>query len=100
MTTIESRTEALSIPVSDHDLPMRFGFAAKVLGQEGLKSMTPVAGTNDRTFVVSIGYLHEIFTYLEKSESRCIACRAIIAPYVTHPDMPQFHGQITEAAKS
>ena len=47
---------------------------------------------------VSLGYLAAIFDYLERSSIRMYRMSSDLAPYVTHPDMPQFHSQIDECA--
>lgn len=45
---------------------------------------------------VSLRYLHKIFDYLEENNIRMYRMSSDLAPYVTHPDMPQFHGMIKE----
>ncbi|HZQ52628.1 MAG TPA: UV DNA damage repair endonuclease UvsE [Bryobacteraceae bacterium] len=46
---------------------------------------------------MSIEYLHAIFNYLEKSRIRMYRMSSDVAPYVTHPDLPQFRRQIAES---
>ncbi len=77
--------------------PTRLGFAVKVLGQEGLKSNDSRRWRSAPHLRVSIEYLHAIFSYLENSEIRMYRMSSDIAPYVTHPDLPQFHGQLAES---
>ena len=74
----------------------RLGFAVKVLGQDRLKSNDSRRWQSSPHLRVSIDYLHAIFTYLEKSNIRMYRMSSDLAPYVTHPDLPQFHGQIRE----
>lgn len=76
--------------------PLRFGFAVKVLGQTDLKSNDSRRWQNDPHLRVSLGYLHAIFDYLARHDITMYRMSSDIAPYVTHPDMPQFHGQIRE----
>jgi UV DNA damage endonuclease len=76
---------------------VRLGFAVKVLGQHGLKSNDSRRWQSGPHLRVSIEYLHAIFTYLEKSKIRMYRMSSDVAPYVTHPDLPQFHGQIAES---
>lgn len=78
--------------------PMRFGFAVKVLGREGLKSNDSRRWQNEPHLSVSIGYLREIFRYLEKADISMYRMSSDIAPYSTHPDLPQFHNQVKECA--
>jgi UV DNA damage endonuclease len=76
---------------------MRLGFAVKVLGQEGLKSNDARRWQNNPHLRNSIEYAHGIFDYLEKTRISMYRFSSDFAPYLTHPDMPQFHGQIDEA---
>ncbi len=62
------------------------------------KAATPAAGRKTRTCSRSIEYLHGVFDYLQKQKITMYRMSSDIAPYATHPDMPQFHGQVTEAA--
>ena len=78
--------------------PLRFGFAVKVLGQEGLKSNDTRRWQSDPHLSVSLGYLRDIFDYLRKTDITMYRMTSDLAPYVTHPDMPQFHNQIAECA--
>ncbi len=78
--------------------PLRFGFPVKVLGQAGLKSNDSRRWQIEPHLKVSLGYLHEIFHYLAKHQIRMYRMSSDIAPYATHPDMPQFHTQIRESA--
>ncbi len=74
--------------------PLRFGFAVKVLGQPGLKSNGTRRWQNEPHLRVSLEYLHAIFSYLEQQRITMYRMSSDLAPYVTHPDLPQFHGQI------
>ncbi len=80
------------------DRPMQLGFAVKVLGQTEpeLKSNDARRWQSDPHLRVSLGYLHEIFSYLDRVDIRMYRMSSDIAPYATHPDMPQFHRQIAE----
>jgi len=75
----------------------RLGFAVKVLGRQGLKSNDSRRWQSGPHLRVSIEYLHNIFDYLEESGIRMYRMSSSLAPYVTHPDLPQFHGQIAES---
>ncbi len=69
----------------------------KVLGQVGLKSNDSRRWQSGPHLRVSIEYLHAIFTYLEKSKIQMYRMSSDLAPYVTHPDLPQFRAQIAES---
>ena len=75
----------------------RLGFAVLVLGQPGLKSNDTRRWQKNPHLLTSIGYLDAIFSYLEKQKITMYRMSSDVAPYVTHPDMPQFHNQVAEA---
>lgn len=77
---------------------MQLGFATKILGKAGLKSHDSRRWQNQPHLSVSLAYLRDIFIYLKRQEIRMYRLSAALAPYVTHPDMPQFHDQIDECA--
>ena len=76
----------------------RLGFAVKVVGREGLKSNDARKWQTGPHLSVSIGYLRGILDYLDEIDVRMYRMSSDFAPYVTHPDMPQFLGQIRECA--
>ena len=78
--------------------PLKLGFAVKALGAAGLKSNDSRRWQQQPHLRVSLGYLHKIFDHLEASDIRMYRMSSDLAPYVTHPDMPQFHRQIDECA--
>jgi UV DNA damage endonuclease len=78
------------------DRPLRLGFPVKVLGDQSLKSNDSRRWQSGPHLRVSLGHLREIFGYLTKHQISMYRMSSDLAPYVTHPDMPQFHGQIKE----
>jgi UV DNA damage endonuclease len=78
--------------------PLKLGFAVKVLGAAGLKSNDTRRWQQKPHLSVSLEYLHRIFDHLEANDIRMYRISSDLAPYVTHPEMPQFHGQIKECA--
>ncbi len=78
---------------------MRLGFAVKVLGRPGLKSDDSRRWMNSPHLRVSLGYLDAIFDYLREQHICMYRISSNIAPYITHPDMPQFHHQIEECSE-
>jgi UV DNA damage endonuclease len=75
---------------------MRLGFPVKIMGKPGLKSNDSRRWQQKPHLRVSLGYLGEIFEYLRQHDIRMYRMSSDVAPYVTHPDMPQFHGMIKE----
>ena len=77
---------------------MRLGFAVKVMGQPGLKSNDTRRWQQGPHLRVSLGHLAEIFVYLRKHRIGMYRMSSDLAPYATHPDMPQFHAMVRESA--
>ncbi len=78
--------------------PLKLGFPVKVLGAAGLKSNDTLRWQQGPHLRTSLRYLAKIFDYLEANDIRMYRMSSDLAPYVTHPDMPQFHGMIEECA--
>jgi UV DNA damage endonuclease len=76
---------------------MRLGFAVKVMGKAGLKSNDSRRWQQNPHLKVSLGYLCEIFEYLREHDIHMYRMSSDLAPYHTHPDMPQFHNVINES---
>lgn len=79
--------------------PMRLGFPVKVMGDPSLKSNDTRRWANNPHLKVSLEYLDAIFDYLARHEIRMYRMSSDLAPYATHPDMPQFHGMIRESRR-
>lgn len=75
---------------------MRLGFAVKVLGRAGLKDHDSRRWQNGPHLSVSLAYLRDIFEYLRGEAIGMYRMSAELAPYLTHPDLPQFHRQLDE----
>lgn len=75
---------------------MRLGFAVKVLGAGGLPSNDARRHQSQPHLRVSIEMLRAIFAYCEDREIGMYRMTASLAPYATHPDLPQFHDQVAE----
>jgi UV DNA damage endonuclease len=79
-----------------HD--MHLGFAVKIVGQPGLKSNDTRRWQSNPHLSVSLAYLRDVFAYLRQIDVHMYRLSSDLAPYVTHPDLPQFHNQIDECA--
>ncbi|HEU4324423.1 MAG TPA: UV DNA damage repair endonuclease UvsE [Roseiflexaceae bacterium] len=77
---------------------MRLGFAVKVVGRPDLPSNDARRWRSGPHLRVSLQYLGAIFDYLAEVGITMYRISSDLAPYVTHPDLPQFHGQIEECA--
>jgi UV DNA damage endonuclease len=75
----------------------RLGFPVKVLGRPDLKSNDSRRWQSGPHLRVSLEYLARILDYLDEHGIRMYRMSSDLAPYATHPDLPQFHGMIREA---
>ncbi len=78
---------------------MRLGFAVKVMGAPGLKSNDTRRWQANPHLRVSLGHLCEVVAYLRKHNIAMYRMGSDIAPYATHPDMPQFHTMVRDSAR-
>src|SRR5690349_20535045 len=79
--------------------PLRLGFPVKVVGGGGLKSHDTRRWQQKPHLRTSIEYLHQVFEYLDSEEIEMYRISSDIAPYLTHPEKPEFRNQIKEARK-
>lgn len=77
---------------------MRLGFAVKVMGKPDLPSNDARRWQNGPHLRTSLQYLNAIVDYLAANNITMYRISSDLAPYVTHPDMPQFHNQIDECS--
>lgn len=77
----------------------RLGFAVKVLGGGGLPSHDARRWQSKPHLRVSLERLAAIFDYLEEIDVRMYRMTSNVVPYGTHPELPQFHGQVEECAE-
>ncbi len=77
----------------------RLGFAVKVLGDGGLPSHDTRRWQSQPHLRVSIERLRAVLDYLEAHDIRMYRMATALAPYASHPDLPQFHHQIDECAE-
>ena len=76
----------------------RLGFPVKVIGRDDLKSNDARRSVSNPHLKVSLGYLDAVLDHLDRIDVRMYRMSSDIAPYATHPDMPQFHGMVRESA--
>ncbi|NJC04988.1 UV DNA damage endonuclease [Sphingomonas kaistensis] len=82
---------------TDPNRPLRLGFPVKVMGVPGLKSSDTRRWQKDPHLKCSLEHLDLVLDYLKKVEIDMYRLSSDIAPYATHPDMPQFHRQVEES---
>jgi UV DNA damage endonuclease len=76
----------------------KLGFAVKVLGEPALPSHDTRRWRSGPHLSVSLERLRRIFDYLARARIAMYRFSSSLAPYGTHPDLPQFHGQVEECA--
>jgi len=74
----------------------RLGFACIVMCRPELKAYDGRRWQNNPHLRVSIGMLRAIFDYLDEVDIRMYRISSQVAPYVTHPTLTQFWGQVEE----
>ena len=77
---------------------MRLGFTIRSIAHPELKSHDARRWQNSPHLSVSLAYLRDMFQYLVRQRISMYRMSCDLAPYATHPDMPQFHGQMAECA--
>ena len=77
----------------------RLGFAVKVLGEGGLPSHDARRWQSGPHLSVSLERLAAILERLDEIDVRMYRMTSDLAPYATHPDLPQFHDQVEECAE-
>lgn len=73
----------------------RLGFPVKVRGA-ALPSHDSRRWQNLPHLSVSLAYVRDILEYLHRHDIRCYRLAGQLAPYLTHPRLPQFHHQLHE----
>jgi UV DNA damage endonuclease len=77
---------------------IRLGVAVRVLGRDGLRARDGRRAEHAPHLSVSLLHVREVLLYLADQRIGCYRLADDLAPYLTHPDMPQFGGQIEECA--
>ena len=77
---------------------MRLGFVVKPMARPELRSHDSRRWQNNPHLSVSLAYLRDVFTYLAEAKIAMYRISSELAPYATHPDMPQFHRQVEQCA--
>lgn len=76
----------------------RVGFAVKVLGGGGLASHDTRRWRSEPHLRVSLEHQRAIAEYLHETDVRMYRMPTALAPYASHPELPQFHRQVEECA--
>ena len=85
-------SELLSSLMSRH----RLGFAVRCWARAAWRLTTRGGGSPTHTLQVSLERLRAVLDRLEGRDIRMYRMATALAPYASHPDVPQFHRQIDE----
>src|SRR4051794_35440007 len=77
----------------------RMGFAVKLLGDGGLPSHDARRWQSGPHLSVSLDHLQAILERLDSIDVRMSRMPSALAPYATHPALPQFHRQVEECGE-
>ena len=83
--------------MTDPNRPLRLGFPVKVMGRPGLKSGDTRRWQNDPHLRCSLEHVTEVLDYMRGEGLTMYRLASDLAPYATHPDLPQFHDQVAES---
>lgn len=74
----------------------RLGFAVKVVGEPDLPSHDTRRWASGPHLRHSLDRLRRILGYLDRTDIRMYRLPTALAPYASHPGLPQFHNQVEE----
>ena len=77
--------------------PLRLGFPVKVMGRAGLKSQDTRRWQKGPHLKCSLELVDKVLDYLRDEKLDMYRLSSDLAPYVTHPDLPQFHDMVAES---
>jgi UV DNA damage endonuclease len=77
--------------------PLRLGFPVKVMGRPGFKSNDTRRWQQNPHLKTSLEHVDAILDYLVETRIDMYRLSSDLAPYATHPDMPQFHNMVAES---
>ncbi len=77
--------------------PRRLGFPVKVMARPDLKSNDTRRWQANPHLKVSLEHVDAILDHLAKHRIGMYRMSSDLAPYATHPDMPQFHDTVAES---
>ncbi|WP_175578932.1 UV DNA damage repair endonuclease UvsE [Croceibacterium ferulae] len=83
--------------MTDPSYPLRLGFPVKVMGRPGVKTQDTRRWQKDPHLKCSLELLDGVLDYLAKVRIDMYRLSSDIAPYATHPDMPQFHSMVADS---
>jgi UV DNA damage endonuclease len=83
--------------MTSSDRPLRLGFPVKVMGRPDLKSQDTRRWQKNPHLKCSLELLDQVLDYLKSKKLDMYRLSSDIAPYATHPDLPQFHSMVADS---
>lgn len=87
--------ESASLPAGT--VPRRLGFPVKAMARPDLKSNDTRRWQANPHLKVSLEHLDGILDHLARHDIRMYRMSSELAPYATHPEMPQFHRMVADS---
>lgn len=94
--SVRRRQAPLISPTSTSG-PLRLGFPVKLMGAPDIKSNDARRWQQDPHLKVSLEHMDRALDYLDRHDIRMYRLSSDLAPYATHPDMPQFHSMVRDS---
>jgi UV DNA damage endonuclease len=94
---MSARRAARPVPVAAGPAPLRLGFPVKLMGDPEIKSNDTRRWQQNPHLKVSLENMDRALDYLDKHDIRMYRMSSDLAPYATHPDMPQFHSMVRDS---
>jgi UV DNA damage endonuclease len=88
-----------ALPISEGVMPrsLRLGVPVKLMGAPDIKSNDTRRWQQDPHLKVSLEHMDRALDYLDRHDIRMYRLSSDLAPYATHPDMPQFHSMVRDS---
>ena len=77
--------------------PLKLGFPVKVMGRPDLKSNDTRRWQKGPHLKCSLEHVDKVLDYLVAHDLDMYRLSSDLAPYATHPDMPQFHSMVADS---
>ncbi|MBL6081823.1 UV DNA damage repair endonuclease UvsE [Belnapia sp. T18] len=94
-----SRRQRKALPSATEliSAPLRLGVPVKLMGAPDIKSNDTRRWQQSPHLRVSLEYMDQALSYLDRHDIRMYRLSSDLAPYATHPDMPQFHSMVRDS---
>ena len=89
--------KSLQNTAGSNSAPLRLGVPVKLMGAPDIKSNDTRRWQQSPHLKVSLEYMDKALDYLDRHDIRMYRLSSDLAPYATHPDMPQFHSMVRDS---